>query len=182
MILTIVFIIIISITVGIYIWVLYNKLAVLRNDLETSKSQFTTELLRRHDLIPSLVETVRGYASHESETLRVVIQARSNATSSPGNDISSENMLTSALGKLIALNENYPNLKADQSFISLQQELSDIENRLNMSRRIFNENVNIYNKTQQTFPSVLIASRLGHERAELFQAPEASASRPDFRF
>jgi len=174
--------ILIPILIGVYVWILYNKLARLKNDLETSKSQLATELLRRHDLIPSLVETVRGYASHESETLEAVIQARAAATSSQAPDIGTENMLTSALGKLIALNESYPNLKADQSFISLQRELSDIENRLNLSRRIFNETVNIYNKTQQTFPAVLVAARIGHQKAELFQAPEGSDSRPEFRF
>ena len=173
---------ILPLIVGIYVWRLFNRLAKMKNNVETSFSQLGTELLRRHDLIPSLVETVRGYAAHENETLEAVIRARASAVSASSTEIGTENVLTNALGRLIALKESYPNLKADQSFMNLQKELSEIENRLNLSRRIFNETVNDYNKAQQTFPAVLVAGRLGHRKAELFQAPAGSDARPDFSF
>ena len=128
------------------------------------------QLKQRHDLIPNLVETVKGYAAHESGTLEAVVQARNAAVAAPGVEqkVAAENMLTGALGKLFALSENYPNLKANANFQQLQSDLSDIENKLAASRRFFNNAVQEYNTGIQQFPAAIFAGMFGFSQRPFF--------------
>lgn len=160
---------------------IYNRLVRLRNLVQESWRQIDVELQRRHDLIPNLVETVKGYAKHERETLDAVIQARNAAsepTTSPVAQAQAENVLTQALGRLFALTEAYPDLKANANFLSLQQELTNTEDRLAAGRRFYNANVRELNILVETFPHLIIARAFGFTQAEYFEAelPEARQS------
>ena len=154
---------------------IYNKLVTLKNRFENGFSQIEVQLKRRYDLIPSLVETVKGYMKHERETLEAVIQARNQAVSGlqaaagdPGNAAAisqlagAEGMLGGALGKLFALSESYPDLKANQNMASLQEELTSTENKVSFARQAFNDSVTAYNTYKQTFPPVFVAGMFGH--------------------
>ena len=154
---------------------IYNRLVTLKNRFENGFSQIEVQLQRRYDLIPSLVETVKGYMKHERETLEAVIQARNQAVSGlkaaagdPGNAVAisqlagAEGMLGGALGKLFALSESYPDLKANQNMASLQEELTSTENKVSFSRQAFNDSVTAYNTYKQTFPPVFVAGMFGH--------------------
>ena len=156
------------------LWVMgaYNGLVRLRNHVDESWSDIDTELKRRHDLIPNLVETVKGYARHEKETLENVIKARNAAAAphaSPEAQARDENMLTGALRQLFALAEAYPDLKANTNFLELQQELSNTEDRIQRSRRFYNANVRDLNTRIQMFPSNIIANLFGFEEREFFE-------------
>ena len=164
---------------------MYNSLVKLRNNRENAFADIDVQLKQRHDLIPQLVESVRGYASHEKETLDRVIQARSGAMNAQGidNKIAAENALTSALAGLRVTVEAYPDLKANQNFLQLQEEISDIENKLAAVRRFFNSATKELNNAVQTFPSNIIAGMFGfkkeiffdlgtEQRATLDKAPE----------
>jgi LemA protein len=167
----------------LYIIVIYNQLVAMRQRVNQSFADVDVQLKQRHDLIPNLVETVKGYAAHERTTLDAVIRARNAAMAAPGIDqkVQAENMLTGALRQLFALAEAYPDLKANQNFLQLQGELSDIENKLAAARRFFNNAVQEFNTGIQQFPAVLFAAMfgftpqtffdLGEQRAQLEQAP-----------
>ena len=153
----------------------YNKLVTLKNRFENAFSQIEVQLQRRYDLIPNLIETVKGYMAHEKETLEAVIQARNQAQSSlqtasqnPGDASAmaglagAEGMLGGALGRIFALSESYPDLKANQNMANLQEELSSTENKVAFSRQAFNDSVTTYNTYKQTFPPVFFAGMFGH--------------------
>lgn len=155
---------------------IYNGLIRLKNRVDEAWSDIDVQLKRRHDLIPNLIETVKGYASHERETLERVIQARSRAMSVQGGDskakAEAENMLSSTLKSLFALSEGYPDLKANQNFLELQRELSDTENKIQASRRFYNTNVRDFNTKLQVFPTNILGNMLGFKSREYFQAEE----------
>ncbi len=142
----------------LYVISLYNKLVKLRNRIENAWAQIDVQLKRRWDLIPNLVETVKGYASHERETLEAVIAARNAATtaSGPAEQAANENMLTGALRQLFAVSEAYPELKANQNFLELQEELTATEGRIAYARQHYNDQVTKYNTGTETFPALSI--------------------------
>ncbi|MDR3254401.1 MAG: LemA family protein [Synergistaceae bacterium] len=152
----------------------YNKLVRLSNMKDEAWSGMDVQLRRRFDLVPNLVETVKGYSKHEQETLQKVIEARSAITSSssPGARLDAENALTSTLRSLFAVAEAYPELKANTNFMKLQEELSSIESDLQMARRYYNGSVRDFNTTIQSFPNVLISRTLGYCESPFFQAEE----------
>ncbi len=154
-------------------WVIvtYNGLIRLRNHVDEAWSGIDVQLKRRHDLIPNLVETVKGYASHEANVLENVIKARSAAVAAgdPVDQGQAENMLTGALGKLFALGEAYPDLKADANFRELQVQLADTEDKIQASRRIYNGNVRSYNTKTQSFPANVIAGMFNFAQREFFE-------------
>ena len=177
--------IILGVIVALVLWAItiYNGLVALRQRANQAFADIDVQLKQRHDLIPNLVETVKGYASHERGTLEAVVQARNAAIAAPGVEqkVAAENMLTGALRQLFALSEAYPDLKANTNFQQLQMELSDIENKLAASRRFFNNAVQEYNTGIEQFPAALFASAfgfthrtffdLGESRPQLEQAP-----------
>jgi LemA protein len=158
----------------ILIWVAltYNVLVRLRNTCKESWAGVDTELKRRYDLIPNLVETVRGYAQHERETLTRVVEARTRAvasTGSPGSQARDENALVDSLRQLFAVVERYPDLKASGNFLKLQEELTDTEDRIQAARRFYNANVRDLNNRVEVIPSNLIAHLFGFTREEFFE-------------
>ena len=170
---------------------MYNRLVGLRQGVKRSWADIDAELRRRHDLVPNLVETVKGYASHESQTLENVIRARNAAIAAPASTatavsaeaVQSENMLSGALRQIFALSENYPDLKADANFRQLQEELSQIENHIASSRRGYNAQVESYNTSVQSFPSSLIAGNFGFQKEEFFEIEDpAVRDAPVVRF
>src|ERR1700752_3377573 len=166
--------IILAIIVVLVLWVIaiYNGLVSMRQRVNQAFADIDVQLRQRHDLIPNLVETVKGYASHERGTLEAVVKARNAAISAPGGgsdaQVAAENQLSGALRQLFALSESYPDLKANQNFQQLQSELSDIENKLAASRRFFNNAVQEYNTGIQQFPAVLFAGALGFQPQTFF--------------
>src|SRR5207344_871619 len=170
----------------IVVWAIsiYNRLVAMRQRTNQAFADIDVQLKQRHDLVPNLVETVKGYAAHERGTLEAVVQARNAAIAAPGVEqkVAAENMLTGALRQLFALAESYPDLKASANFMQLQTELGDIENKLAASRRFFNNAVSEYNSGIQQFPAALFASSfgfhpkqffdLGEDRKTLEQAPQ----------
>lgn len=169
----------------IYGFSTYNGLVRLRNLVQEAWQQIDVELKRRHDLIPNLVETVKGYASHERGTLEEVMRARSSAMSGnlgPAGVAQSEGQLTQALGRLFAVAEAYPDLKANQNFLALQQELSATEDRIAAGRRYYNANVRELNTKVETAPSNIIAGLFHIGRAEYFEAEAAAREAPSISF
>jgi LemA protein len=164
------------IVAGLYLMVLYNGLVRLRNRIEAAWAQIDVQLRRRYDLIPNLVETVKGYASHERETLDSVTRARAAAESAsgPADQAAKENVLTQSLRSLIAVSEAYPDLKANQNFLSLQEELSATEGRIAYARQYYNDAVQRYNTKIQSFPAVLLAGALRFQEREYFEADDTS--------
>ncbi len=160
----------------IFVIVTYNRLVKLRNRTEAGWSQIDVQLKRRHDLIPNLVETVKGYASHEREALEAVIKARQQAVGASGveNQAQAENMLTGALRQLFAVAEAYPDLKANQNFLALQEELNATESRIAFARQFYNEQVLAYDNALETFPSNLIGGMFSFKPSAYFEAEEAS--------
>ena len=165
-------IVVIAILVLLIIFVisLYNKLVQLRNNRENAFADIDVQLKQRYDLIPQLVETVKGYAKHEKETLARVIELRNQAVAATTIDgkIAAENQLSGALSGLKVTLEAYPALKANQNFMQLQEEMSDIENKLASVRRFFNATTKEFNNAVQTFPSNLIAGMFGFSKATMF--------------
>lgn len=155
---------------------IYNRLVTLRNRVDNAWSQIDVQLRRRYDLIPNLVETVKGYAAHEKETLEKVIQARNAAMSAEGVAAQgdAENMLTGTLKSLFALAENYPDLKANQNFLMLQEELAGTESKIAYARQFYNDSVMSYNTSAQTFPSNILAGMFGFTEREYFEIEEAA--------
>jgi LemA protein len=179
--------IVIVVLVVLVLWVVgaFNGLVRGRNHVKEAWSDINVQLRRRHDLIPNLVETVKGYVSHEAGVLESVTKARTEAVSagSMAQKGQAENMLSGALGKLFALAEAYPTLKANENFGKLQDELSDTENKIQAARRFYNTNVMDYNTKLEVFPTNLIASSLGFTREELFQLGSADeGALPQVRF
>ena len=164
----------ILVVIGIYLVVLYNGLVSLRNRIENAWAQIDVQLKRRYDLIPNLVETVKGYAAHERETLEAVIQARNMAMAAQGpqQQAQTENMLSGALKSLFALSEAYPDLKANENFLNLQEELTGTEGRIAYARQFYNDTVYRYNTKIQSFPAVVIAGRFGFKEREYFEADD----------
>ncbi len=163
----------------------YNTLVRFRQRVRESWSAIDTELKRRYDLIPNLVETVKGYASHERETLDAVIQARARAvgsTGSPGEQAADEVPLVRALGRLFAVAEAYPDLKANQNFLELQRQLQNTEDRIQAARRFYNANVRELNMRVEVFPSNLIASMFGFQQDEFFEIEELAREVPQVDF
>ncbi len=170
---SIVLIVIAAAVVLVLLWVAgaYNGLVRLRNQLENAWAQIDVQLKRRHDLIPNLVETVKGYAKHESGTLEKVIQARNMAIAAKtvGERAEAENVLSGTLKSLFALAESYPNLKADQNFLRLQEELTSTENKVSFSRQFCNDSVLGYNTGIEVFPKNIIASMFNFGRRDFFE-------------
>ncbi len=178
---------VIALLIVFYAVGIYNRLVMLKNRFENAFSQIEVQLKRRYDLIPNLVETAKGYMKHERETLEAVIQARNQAVSGlrqaaakPGDAqamqalAGAENMLTGALGKLFALSEAYPDLKANQNMMQLSEEITSTENKVAFARQAYNDSVMQYNTYRQTFPPIVFANMLGHAQdAELLDFDDA---------
>ena len=164
----------IIVLIVLFVIATYNRLVRLRQVVGQAWSDISVQLKQRHDLVPNLVETVKGYAGHERGTLEAVVQARNAAVSAagPAAQAHAENMLTVALRQLFALSEAYPDLKANQNFLQLQAELSDLENKIAASRRFFNNAVQEYNASTQSFPAVLFAGALGFTQRTFFDLDE----------
>jgi LemA protein len=166
--------IVIGVIVVFVAWIvmIYNGLVAMRQRVNQAFSDIDVQTKQRHDLVPNLVETVRGYASHERGTLEAVVQARNAAITAQAGGVAAqaaaENALTGALRQLFALSEAYPDLKANQNFLQLQSELTDIENKIAAARRFFNNAVQEYNTGIQQFPAVLVAGSLGFAPKEFF--------------
>ncbi len=174
---------------AVYVIALYNGLVVARQRVREGWSDIETQLKRRYDLIPNLVNTVKGYAAHEQGTLEKVVAARSAAMNNSGTGegkAEAENMLTQSLKSLFALGENYPDLKANQNFLELQRELSDTENKIQASRRFYNSMVLSLNTKIETFPSNLMAKTFGFAKEPFFElndSEKAAASQaPQVQF
>jgi LemA protein len=168
--------IILGVLVVLVVWIImiYNGLVAMRQRVNQSFADIDVQLKQRSDLVPNLVETVKGYAGHERGTLEAVVKARQMAVAAPNLDqkIQAENMLSGALRQLFALSEAYPDLKANANFQQLQAELSDIENKLAAARRFFNNAVQEYNTGIQNFPAVLFAGALGFREHTFFDLGE----------
>jgi LemA protein len=182
-----VIIIIVIIVLAVLVFVLgYNGLVRLRNRVDSAWSQIGVQLQRRHDLIPNLVETVKGYASHERQTLEAVTAARTNAVNAqqagPEQQAQAENVLTGALRQLFAVAEAYPDLKANQNFLNLQEELTSTEDRISYSRQFYNDQVQKFDTKIQSFPTNLIAGMFNFQRREFFASEEGATEVPKVQF
>ncbi|MEN6427356.1 MAG: LemA family protein [Phycisphaerales bacterium] len=169
----------------IYVIATYNTLVALRNHIRDAWANVDTELKRRYDLIPNLVATVKGYAAHEKEVFERVTQLRTQCMASQGRpeqQAVDENQLVAALQKMLAVVENYPQVKADQHFLKLQQELTNTEDRIQAARRFFNGNVRDYRNKCQMFPSSVIAGMFGFESQDYFNVPPSVREVPDAQF
>ena len=162
--------------VAIYVLVTYNGLVSMRNRIENAWAQIDVQLKRRYDLIPNLVETVKGYASHERETLEAVIQARNVAMAAQGpqDQAAAENMITGALKSVFALSEAYPDLKANVNFLNLQEELTGTEGRIAYARQFYNDTVFRYNTKIQSVPSNIVANQFNFDEREYFEVDDAA--------
>ena len=169
--------------VAFFIW-LYNRLVRLRNRTDNAWSQVDVQLRRRYDLIPNLVETVKGYAAHERQTFEEVVQARNaaQAAQTVEEQGEAENFLTGALRRLFALAEAYPELRASENFQRLQAELSETENRIAVSRQIYNDSVLTYNNACQTVPSNIVASVAGFRTRAYLEIEDDARSAPEVQF
>jgi len=179
-------VILLVVVLGLWAIVTYNRLVRQRNQVQASWAQIDVQLKRRYDLIPNLVETVRGYASHERGTLDAVIQARNSAintaSQSPAVRAEAENALTQTLGRLFALAEAYPNLKANENFLGLQNELSAIEDKISYARQFYNSAVQTFNTSVQSVPANIVAGMGGFRVLNLFEAVGAERGPVQVRF
>jgi len=174
-------IVVIVVILAIALIAMYNNLVRMRNRVDNAWAQVNVQLQRRLDLIPNLVETVKGYASHESGTLQAVTEARTAATT-PEARAEAENMLTGALKTLFAVSEAYPDLKASANFLDLQAQLSETEDKISYMRQSYNDTVMKYNNGIQTFPAVIFAGMFGFKERELFEADAAASTAPQVSF
>ncbi len=183
MIIGIIVLVVIVLAVIVFV-VMYNGLVKLRNRIDNAWSQIDVQLQRRHDLIPNLVETVKGYASHERETLENVVQARNQAVQAqgPAAQAQAENVLSGALRQLFALSEAYPDLKANTNFLQLQEELTSTEDRVAYSRQFYNDTVLKYNNKIQTIPSNVIAGMFNFSEREYFEGEDQAREVPRVEF
>lgn len=185
------------VAIGVGVIAIFNGLVALRNRFKNAFAQIDVQLKRRYDLIPNLVETVKGYIKHERETLEAVIKARNAAMSAaqaasanPGNPAAmqqlgqAESALTGVLGRMFALSESYPDLKANQNMLALQEELTSTENKVAFARQGYNDSVMEYNTKRESFPSNIVAGMFGFGAAELLQATESAEERkaPQVKF
>jgi LemA protein len=168
----------------LFFWLGYNGLVRRRNQVDNAWSQIDVQLKRRHDLIPNLVETVKGYAAHERGTFEAVTAARANAINaqSPAAQAQAENVLSGALKSLFAVAEAYPDLKANQNFLNLQEELTSAEDRVAYARQFYNDSVLSYNTQIQKFPTVLLAGWFHFEKREFFDAAPEDTETPQVQF
>ncbi|MFA7261453.1 MAG: LemA family protein [Caulobacter sp.] len=175
---TLIIILVVVVVLGLMVVGLYNRLVALNTRADQAFADIDVQLKQRHDLIPNLVETVKGYATHEKGTLEAVIAARNAATSagSVADKVQAENALTGALRQMFAVAEAYPDLKANTNFLSLQSELSDVENKLAAARRFFNNAVTEFNAARLSFPAVLLAGMFGFNARALFDLGEQRAA------
>ena len=163
----------------------YNMLVKLRNIVKNAWAQIDVQLKRRYDLIPNLVETVKGYAAHESQTFEAVVKARQMAINVGDNvkqKAEMENILSGTLKSLFAVAENYPDLKANQNFLQLQEELASTENKIGFARQFYNDSVMNYNTAKETFPTNMIAAAFGFSNREFFEINEYEKQSPQVKF
>jgi LemA protein len=168
----VIIIIVIVVLVALVFWLGFNGIVRRRNRVDNAWSQIDVQLKRRHDLIPNLVETVKGYAAHERGTFEAVTNARANAINAqgPAEQAQAENVLSGALKSLFAVAEAYPDLKASQNFLALQEELTSTEDKIAYARQFYNDSVLDYNTRIQTFPGVVIAGMFHFDKREFFDA------------
>jgi LemA protein len=176
----VILVIVVAALLLLYLILLYNGLVQKRNRVDNAWAQIDVQLKRRRDLVPNLVETVKGYAAHERGTFEQVTEARAAAAGArtPGEAVRAENALTQALGRLFAVAEAYPELKANQNFLDLQSQLRETEDRVAVSRQVYNDTVLTYNNAIQTFPAVLAAGVLGFRRRDFFELETAADREP----
>jgi LemA protein len=169
---------------GLWLMGIYNGLVSLRQRVKNAWAQIDVQLTRRHDLIPNLVNTVKGYVGHEKGTLEAVVNARAKATSCTVviDKIKAEGELSNALSRLLAVTEAYPDLKANQNFLALQEELTSTENRIAFARQAYNDSVTSYNTSTKTFPAVMVAGMLGFTEEPFFEAPAEQKQVPNVQF
>ncbi len=176
----------VAVVIAVALIAMYNGLIRLKNRVEEAWSDIDVQLKRRHDLIPNLIAVVKGYATHEKDTLKQVVEARTRAMNVKSGDsqakAEAENMLSSTLKSIFALSENYPDLKANQNFIELQRELSDTENKIMASRRFYNTNVRDFNTKLQVFPTNIFGNMLGFTSREFFQVAEDEKKNVEVKF
>ena len=183
----IIFVVIIGAIVAFLVGI-YNTLVRLRNAVKNSYSQIDVQLKRRHDLIPNLMETVKGYMKHEKETLEAVVKARQQAINVSGlenikDQAQIENMLSDTLKSLFALSESYPDLKANENFLKLQEELATTENKISFARQYYNDNVMEYNNKTEMFPSNIFAGMFNFKPADFFEVEdETERKAPEVKF
>jgi len=178
-------VILVLVLLALFVGVTYNSLIRRRNEVDNAWSQIDVQLKRRLDLIPNLVETVKGYAAHEKTALEAVIAARNTgmaASSDPHAQASADNAMTGALRQLFALSEGYPDLKANQGFVSLQEELANTESRIAYARQFYGDAVSTYNTAIQKFPNVVFAGMIGFSAREFFEAEDAARVVPEVKF
>ena len=178
-------VVLVLVLLALFIGVTYNSLVRRRNEVDNAWSQIDVQLKRRLDLIPNLVETVKGYAAHEKTALEAVIAARNTgmaASSDPHAQASADNAMTGALRQLFALSEGYPDLKANQGFVSLQEELANTESRIAYARQFYGDAVSTYNTAIQKFPNVVFAGMLGFSERKFFEAEDAARVVPEVKF
>ena len=183
---TIIIIIVAAIILLIVFYVIgvYNKLVNTRNKVNDQFAQIDVQLKRRSDMIPNLVETVKGYTKHEEKTLKEVIEARNrmNAASGINEELEASNEITGALNKLFALSEAYPDLKANTNFISLQNDLKETEDKISYARQFYNDTVLNYNNLREQFPSNIVASVFGFKKIDFFATSEKEKEVPQVKF
>lgn len=178
-------VVLVIVLLALFVGVTYNSLVRRRNEVDNAWSQIDVQLKRRLDLIPNLVETVKGYAAHEKTALEAVIAARNTgmaASSDPHAQASADNAMTGALRQLFALSEGYPDLKANQGFVSLQEELANTESRIAYARQFYGDAVSTYNTAIQKFPNIVFAGMLRFSEREFFEAEDAARVVPEVKF
>ena len=180
----IIIIAVVVLLIGIFLISNYNSLVSLRNKVKDQWSQIEVVLKRRTDLIPNLVETVKGYAKHEEGTLTAVIEARNKAVSAVGtdNEIEANGELTKALGKLLAITESYPDLKANENFMDLQKQLTETEEKISFSRQFYNDSVLKYKNKLEMFPSNIVANLFNFKPEKFFEITEEERKVPEVKF
>jgi LemA protein len=166
------------------VWFTYNRMVSRRNAVDNSWAQIEAALQRRHDLIPNLVESVKGYAKHEQQTFEEVTKARGSAQAAqaPGTQAAAEDFLTQALGRLMVVAEQYPQLRATENFQQLQSQLSETEDQIQITRRVYNDTVQTYNTLIQQFPASVLANSFHFEPRQFFDAPTEAEATPEVSF
>jgi LemA protein len=169
------------VVVAVALWLIYNRMVSRRQAVDNSWAQIETALQRRHDLIPNLVEAVKGYAQHERDTFEQVTKARTGALAAqaPPTQAAAEDGLTAAIGRLLVVAEQYPQLRATENFQKLQDSLSEAEDQIAITRRVYNDTVQTYNTLIQQFPAVLVANSFRFEPREYFDAPREAEAVPE---